>query len=447
MKRIILLFSIMLMVLMATANSFAEVDRVYKPYEIPVWENEKNFEDKCISIMDQAFKKGLLSENKIKKLKEISYSYWDLVYYNQELKKTDTSDENKKIYSTEGVFLDRQGVTRYICYNNAHIKAAIDLSIYGLLEDDDPLFEMNTLATRGDFLRAYITLLGHKQEALSETIKHPFQNVPEEIDSYVSFAYNKGWLDDYKNESVWDDNNIDLTFCGKIAERALGGIIDKKELEKKSYYYDIWIFPRLGAFEDVWNNRMVLSASEPMRRGDIVSMMSLGMKRLYKNQWTRVEDILMDEKIISHEAFDYVNGCDFFLKSKRDKQITDIAMKAYYYGCEYGNVKTLLHWDAPLMFDQVKYDKTVCLINFEASRNISEERMKSQAIQVLADFGVSVRDADKALTYVLKNKIRSADSPVLTSIYGGKFTLFFNHGFKTLWMYVDHPEYDKYLER
>ena len=73
------------------------------------------------------------------------------------------------------------------------------LQILGLLkgtgtddETGETVFELNRSATRTEALVMLIRLLGCEQQALSSEKTHPFTDVPEWADGYVSYAYENG---------------------------------------------------------------------------------------------------------------------------------------------------------------------------------------------------------------------------------------------------------------
>ena len=73
------------------------------------------------------------------------------------------------------------------------------LQILGLLkgtgtddETGETVFELNRSATRAEALVMLIRLLGCEQQALSSEKTHPFTDVPEWADGYVSYAYENG---------------------------------------------------------------------------------------------------------------------------------------------------------------------------------------------------------------------------------------------------------------
>lgn len=84
------------------------------------------------------------------------------------------------------------------------------LQILGLLkgtgtddETGETVFELNRSATRAEALVMLIRLLECEQQALSSEKTHPFTDVPEWVDGYVSYAYENG-LTKGVSESAFD---------------------------------------------------------------------------------------------------------------------------------------------------------------------------------------------------------------------------------------------------
>ena len=63
----------------------------------------------------------------------------------------------------------------------------------GLFAGTDIGYELERPATRIEILVMLIKLLGENDKALSYSGKHPFSDVPAWADTYVAFAYNKGY--------------------------------------------------------------------------------------------------------------------------------------------------------------------------------------------------------------------------------------------------------------
>jgi hypothetical protein len=436
--------------------AFGESNRSYIPYQKPAWMLEEDTKLRLESFMEDVVARGYITSEEQLAAQGILDYFADLVYYtNQvdtELNDQSRARDNKVLVAqyngVSGVFVNQEGVAQYLCYRPKHIEALVQLFMYDLIEADDPLIELNGLATRSDFLRGYITVLGYEKEALNYVGSHPFSNVPEESQPYVTFAYNKGWLEDYKDVLAWDESLIDPSFCGKVAFRALGGSLDMDSLARDPNTYDIDMYSRLGASFNQFKNRTVLQQGEPLRKGDIVAMMVMAMDRHYNESYHRVKGHLLDHNMITQEVVDYLNGVAFFEKGNRYNQVLDVAMKMYFYSREHFNVYTTLKWDAPRFFDGETAADTLGLITVEMGRDSSVEEGTQRAIQVLQGFGVSRSSATKAVEKAIyngQNSIREGRIKVSGS-HSTRFEISYNNGFKTLWVYVLNSKYDRYYE-
>lgn len=80
--------------------------------------------------------------------------------------------------------------TKYSEYANA-------LHSLGLFKGTDYGYELNRPATRTESLIMLIRLLGEEEAALAHVGTHPFTDVPSWANSYVSYAYEKGYTNGY----------------------------------------------------------------------------------------------------------------------------------------------------------------------------------------------------------------------------------------------------------
>lgn len=83
-------------------------------------------------------------------------------------------------------------------------------------------FELHRAPTRGEALVMFIRLLGEENAALACTYSHPFTDVPDWLDRYVAWAYERGYANGVDRTLFGSQQNITVVQFQEFVLRALG---------------------------------------------------------------------------------------------------------------------------------------------------------------------------------------------------------------------------------
>lgn len=83
-------------------------------------------------------------------------------------------------------------------------------------------FDLHLAPTRAEALVMFIRILGEEDEALTCSFTHPFKDVPEWLDRYAAWAYEKGYTNGIDPTTFGTQNKVSIVEFQEFLLRALG---------------------------------------------------------------------------------------------------------------------------------------------------------------------------------------------------------------------------------
>lgn len=116
------------------------------------------------------------------------------------------------------------GVYRIVSlrYRAKYFDRADALKAMNLFKGSNIGYELDRAATRAESLVMLLRLLGEEDEALRYSGKHPFTDVPEWVDRYVAYAYNRGYTNGISKTLFGTSNTTTANHYMTFLLRTLG---------------------------------------------------------------------------------------------------------------------------------------------------------------------------------------------------------------------------------
>ncbi|MBR5478566.1 MAG: hypothetical protein IKU84_00125 [Clostridia bacterium] len=116
------------------------------------------------------------------------------------------------------------GVYRIVSlrYRAKYFDRADALKAMNLFRGSNIGYELDRAATRAESLVMLLRLLGEEDEALRYNGKHPFTDVPEWVDRYVAYAYNRGYTNGISKTLFGSGNTTSANHYMTFLLRTLG---------------------------------------------------------------------------------------------------------------------------------------------------------------------------------------------------------------------------------
>lgn len=408
----------------------------FKEYQKYDWYDEKDTRKRYIATIEEAFKKNFISENLKNELVNIVNEYADILVYSleQQVKNKDISENavNGNILRLEQFRNGKyymNGEQIYICYTKENIKAAIDLSILGLLNEGEYILDLNSLARRIDGVKMVARLTG-------EDI-----NLKGDQSSYKNFAIeNDLFLDDCGDD--WANQNLSHEELIYMFRRGFGYTVgDHEDCDNtfKTMFTDgPSINYRWGSY---YSNMCVkLQAGEPLRNGDVLSLSREYLFENYNENYDRGIDYLLSNNNITDEERLYIFEEDYY-NSYQESESYDYKIGtlsyptefSHYYGMNNSfvtNRSPVTDWAwyrlqggrgiyCTLIIDQDKY---------------GVKDLKKCGLEILEDYGFSNKESLDMMNYTM-NRTYNDDGKPISKVYNDvEVEVFYNIGEKVLFI-------------
>lgn len=391
-----------------------DVESPYQPMQKPAW-FYKNTKDRYIAIGEDAVTKGFLEADQWAQLHEM-IEFFDaklLVSLNYELENSGdrySAEFAQDLYEKEvkqfgylkNGLVDAEGNPIYLCYNSVHLKDALDLSIYNILEKDDPVLDLRALTLKSEAVRLMVKAMGFEQEALSKHYEHPFVGAPENALAYIGLAYKKGWFGQVSPNTTWNENDLTSITYGEMYERSKGVDLVAEKWGDNPAQYAIDLPRRLGTFEDVFKGKTLLGQGEPLRNGDLVSMVATMLDQTSSRYQYEPLKNLVKKNLLSQEALDFMNYQEYFVTYEDNDPIAQ--QIPYQYGKAFVNVGGVIHYDGD---GYLRKDPRAVSQVYVNGEYVGSAAMKSIAVAVLRDFGISRSKAEAIINKEIKGDSRT----------------------------------------
>jgi hypothetical protein len=296
------------------------------------WMNESYVEKRLKSYMEDSKLKGYLSPNESQVLNNILDEYIKMFWEssNHVYETENSVPENykdgiaKSLHRSNPTGSDyrmfKNGKQIFICYSINQIESAIDLMTYGLIGEKDRVLDLNGVPTMADGVIMAVKLAGGEKEALEGKIQSPYVDAPEYAKAYIAYANKVGILNPVPQGSNWDDSQLTFEKYTSMLLRALG--YEVVETSTDSYAItEKYAFSRLpsmdarfGTYYDSPSACNRPQYGEPLRNGDLVSLVDAALYENIKGMDKRAIDRLVEKNIVSKDLKKYMAGKDYFQK-------------------------------------------------------------------------------------------------------------------------------------
>lgn len=280
-------------------------------YPIIPWADTDLKADYFQGLIDDGFKKGYLSKPAYDRLNLQLKDYLavleeTLIYFRDhpisdqivtdlDLQRALKTFNKNYLIQTDGRMF-KEGNQVYLCYNELHLEALIQLTLYGILNEEDGFYDLNGIPTRADGIIMAVKLDGGEKEALSGQLNCPYKGLPEKARDYVAYAIKAGILEPVEEGTLWDNSPLTQNemryFLGKLL---------KQQEDIPS------IDSRLGTYYDYNSRGYLLEAGEPFRNSDLVSLANSVVWKNYFSSDEKIVDTLISKGVMSKEIADYRN--------------------------------------------------------------------------------------------------------------------------------------------
>lgn len=358
---------------------------------------------KYYEVASEAFRLGFINQEELEKIQNLLDTYVeklkiDLDYRLSKglIEDADYGSMLGNLRNTEGALLNSQGEPIYLCYMGEHIKAAIDLMIYGIVESSDSVLDLRALAKKSDATKLLVRAFGLEDEAIKMDFNSPYVDVPDEVLPYVGMAYEKGWFGKVANGTKWDDSEINPNIFGEMFARAKGIDLEEERISGDNLYFEISVFGRIGTFYDMFKSRVRLQQGEALRNCDLIWMLRTVMNEKTSRYNVNIVENLVEKKLISREIAEYMKYQDFYMQY--DNKMPFIQSLVYQYSKSgFNNVNGVIKQDFNRVLVGDSDPSRIKAAIYIDGEYVGASAMKSSAKRVLMDLGISNSKAEKAV--------------------------------------------------
>ena len=397
---------------------FYDINSEFEVYKEPKWRDYSTI-DKYMTIGKEAVEKGFLQEEQWYQIRDMINSYENklLIDLNYRTLQGDIDEEEYNKYvedfgrNLSESLVNENGEKIYLCYTKEHLKAVLDLSIYNILEKDDPVLNLREFARKSDAVRLLVKVFGLEEEAIKSNYTSPYENVPKSAEPYIGMAYRRGWLGNVKDGTEWDENDITSGLFGLMFGIATGYDFESNVFYNDTTPYEINVYRRVGVYRDTFKSRNRLEIGESLRNGDLISMVRQILSRKFMESSFSIIKNLIDNDIVSYDIVNFMDKQEYFLTYENKEPLIENII--YQYGRKFMNVGSSTKYLNPLSYSTDKNQDREIGKLYIHGEYCGNSAMKSVALAVLKDLGVNENLAKKVINKEMKNGVSVKENTII----------------------------------